>query len=144
MSPELDALICRSFPNLYRDRHAPMTETCMCWGFDVSLGWLALIWNLSAELEKLILALPEEERQHCKASQVKSKFAGLRYYMSSQTEEMDKLIEKFEDASYKICEDCGCPGEVRRGGWLVTQCDGCWKATQERRAALMVPAPIIT
>lgn len=34
MSPELDKKLVAAFPLLYLDRNAPMTDTCMCWGFE--------------------------------------------------------------------------------------------------------------
>lgn len=57
------------------------------------------------------------------ASQVKSKYAGLRFYMHASTEEMDKLIEQAETLSSTICETCGAPGTVQRGGWLYVACE---------------------
>ena len=43
MLPELDQKLCEKFPKIFRDRNAPMTETCMCWGLDVNNGWYDLI-----------------------------------------------------------------------------------------------------
>lgn len=48
----------------------------------------------------------------CRASQVKEKFGTLRFYMTSQTPEMDKIIEKACRKSAKTCEECGKPGKV--------------------------------
>lgn len=63
-----------------------------------------------------------------RAAQVKEKFAGLRFYMTSETEEMSKLIDKAEAASYKICDRCGGPGETLRAGmWLHASCETCMK-----------------
>lgn len=123
MDKKLDDQLVEECPNLYRDRHGSPQETCMCWGFDVGDGWFPLIYDLSVKLEKLILELPEEEREHCKASQVKEKFGGLRFYMDGATEEMLKLISDAETLSYQICEDCGAKGERRGGGWIKVLCD---------------------
>ena len=60
-----------------------------------------------------------------KASQVKEKYGTLRFYMTTSTDEMDKLIDEAEAASATICEDCGAPGETRGGGWIRTLCDVC-------------------
>lgn len=123
MDQELDDKLVGEFPNLYRDRHASMQVTCMCWGFDVGDGWFDMIYDLSVKLEKLILELPEDVRQECKASQVKEKFGGLRFYMDGATEEMHSLIREAETLSYHICETCGKNGGLRKGGWLKVLCD---------------------
>ncbi len=125
MDQELDDLLCKKFPNLYRDRDASMRETCMCWGFDVGNGWFQLIYDLSEKLETLILQIPEEDRKYCCASQVKEKYATLRFYMTTYTDEIDKLIEEAEHKSAKICEVCGAPGKIRVTGynWLYTSCE---------------------
>lgn len=31
MNRELDELLRQRYPSIFRDRHAPMTDTCMCW-----------------------------------------------------------------------------------------------------------------
>ena len=123
MDQELDDRLVGEFPNLYRDRHASMQVTCMCWGFDVGDGWFDMIYDLSVKIEKLILELPEEARPECKASQVKEKFGGLRFYMDGATDEMRTLIRDAESLSYHICETCGKSGGLRKGGWLKVLCD---------------------
>lgn len=61
---------------------------------------------------------------HPCASQVKEKFAGLCFYMTSSTNEMQKLIDEAEKKSYHICEECGADGEVRNDcNWLTTLCE---------------------
>ena len=57
--------------------------------------------------------------------QIKEKFGGLRFYIGCGTQEMFDLIEDAEDKSITICEECGRPGTLRNGGWLVTRCDDC-------------------
>lgn len=60
-----------------------------------------------------------------KAVQVKEKFGQLRLYMNYYVKEIEELITEAEVKSGKTCEDCGTPGELREGGWLVTLCDNC-------------------
>jgi hypothetical protein len=89
-------------------------------------GWFQIIYDLSLKLEALILAIPdEEERVKYRAMQVKEKFGTLRFYMTAETEEMDKLIDEAESASVKTCEYCGQPGSLRTKGWCFTLCDKC-------------------
>ena len=51
MKQEFDELLCKQYPKIFRDRHAPMTETCMCWGFDVGDGWFNIINQLCANIQ---------------------------------------------------------------------------------------------
>lgn len=65
---------------------------------------------------------------HPCAIQVKSKLAGLRFYMTSGTDEMYKLIHDAEEKSYHICEVCGAGGKLRDDRyWIETLCDNCEK-----------------
>lgn len=127
MNKELDAKLVAEFPNLYKDRHGDMKKTCMCWGIECGDGWYNLIRDLSAFLEdEITKTFPEDIREHCKASQVKSKFGQLRFDMAMSTHEMNEAIEKACDLSAKTCETCGKPGSARSNyGWISTSCDEC-------------------
>ena len=43
MRRELDEELCRKYPLIFKNRNAPMTETCMCWGFECGDGWFNII-----------------------------------------------------------------------------------------------------
>ncbi len=124
MRKDLDEALVRDFPNLYRDRHADMTQTCMCWGFPGD-GWEPLIRRLSEKLEAMILQLPEDQRDGCCASQVKEKFGGLRFYMSAYVPAISELIDAAEAESLVTCESCGAPGTVAGKSWIKCLCDAC-------------------
>ena len=63
---------------------------------------------------------------HSRASQVKEKFGGLRFYMTTGTDEMLDLIEEAEEASYKTCEECGSQDATQNSnGWIRTLCEPC-------------------
>lgn len=126
MKKELDDKLVQEFPNLYADRNASMQVTCMCWGFPGD-GWFDLIYDLSKKLEFMILLLPEEQRKEMKASQVKEKFGGLRFYMTLYNPEFEALIREAAQKSFHICEECGKPGQLIRAGWLYTACVDCAK-----------------
>lgn len=96
------------------------------WGrwISCSRGWYPLIARLDAQLA----ALDPEYTVH----QVKGKFGGLRFSMSSEAdpdvqEEMYALIDEAEQASERICEICGSDGELSRSasGWYQTLCASC-------------------
>lgn len=126
MSPELDEKLCHKYPLLYRDRHASMRSTCMCWGFGVGDGWYKLLNRLSKKLERLIEQVPSKDRKHCKASQVKEKYGGLRFYMTASTDEMEEAIKVAEKESFRTCESCGEPGALKVDcGWVTVRCGSC-------------------
>src|SRR6266403_3892355 len=52
MNSELTQRLVKRFPVLYQDYHSPMTQTCMCWGFDHGDGWFEIIWQLSLAIEE--------------------------------------------------------------------------------------------
>jgi hypothetical protein len=52
MNAELTQKLVKRFPVLYQDYDSPMTQTCMCWGFDHSDGWFEIIWQLSLAIEE--------------------------------------------------------------------------------------------
>jgi hypothetical protein len=51
MKKELDGHLCKKYPKIFRDRHASMQTTCMCWGFDVDDGWYNIINMLCANIQ---------------------------------------------------------------------------------------------
>ena len=127
LSLDQDKYLCANYLNLYRDPK-PM------WGFEVGPGWFDLINDVSAKLEALILTEPEGQRENYRASQVKSKFGGLRLYMSSSTPEMDAAIAIAEGLSYETCEECGAPGTSKGSiGWVWTFCQRCRSAYNASR-----------
>lgn len=129
MKQELDEALVRDFPYLFADRHSDMRTTAMCWGFECSDGWEPIIRELAEKLEPICKSEAEKMIDEDKklygwprASQVKEKYAGLRFYMTSATEDMCKYIQEAEEKSEVTCETCGEPGEIRGRGWLYTAC----------------------
>ena len=96
----------------YTDRE-PITN---CGFFEIGDGWFPLIKELIEDLISL-----GWDKQTC---QVKEKFGGLRFYINTGSDEIFDRISKAEEDSYKICEKCGKPGELRNDiGWYRTLCD---------------------
>ena len=124
MKKELDEKLCKDFPLLYRDQHGDSRKTAMCFGFQVDDGWYDLIYKLSGSLENIITGMKvDNDSSLPRATTVKEKFGGLRFYVSPTTDQIHAIISKAESESYKICERCGEPGTFRRFKWLVTLCD---------------------
>jgi hypothetical protein len=55
----------------------------------------------------------------------------LRFYTGAISDEMFDRIGKAEEESFKTCEMCGEPGQVRGTAWLMTRCDKCWDKEKE-------------
>lgn len=67
-----DKALCAMFPKLYKQRHASMQETCMCWGFEVGLGWMGIIEALSANIQHHI---NQQRGQRAKALKYRRAYA---------------------------------------------------------------------
>jgi len=84
--------------------------------FAVGEGWFPIIKDLIVDLIAL-----GWDKQTC---QVKEKFGGLRFYINAGSDEIFNRISEAEKQSYKTCEVCGEPGELRTDiGWYWTFCD---------------------
>ena len=77
MKKELDALLCSRYPLIFADRHAPMTQSCMYWGFSCGDGWFDLIDTLCARLQ---FATDHNKAPQVVATQVKEKWGMLCFY----------------------------------------------------------------
>ncbi|MFW6130502.1 MAG: hypothetical protein ACOC56_04890 [Atribacterota bacterium] len=117
MRVELEEKLVRKFPILYRDYGGSPQKTCMAFGFECGDGWFDLIEDLS---EKIIRLDPDAY-----ALCVKEKFGGLRFDVSSSSEEVGQIIHQACRKSFQICEKCGKSGKFRHNGWLRTLCDYC-------------------
>lgn len=131
---EFEAKLVKEFPNLYANMYGDMRHTCMSWGIDSGPGWYDLIYDLSSNLEKIIINLPEEGRKNYKAEQIKQKFAELRFYMTSETEEISKLIGEAEKKSRTTCEVCGQPGECVGNFWMYVACKDHTKDKDKKKS----------
>ena len=90
-------------------------------GADCPDGWKNLVLDL---LDKL--------KGKCKIAQIKEKFGLLVVYTDpistdqagfDAVNEADKLIDEAQEASSKICEVCGAPGNRGSDGWITVLCE---------------------
>ena len=51
MKKELDEALVAKYPKIFKYRHAPMTHTAMCWGFECGSGWFHIIDALCANIQ---------------------------------------------------------------------------------------------
>ena len=88
----------------------------------VGKGWAGLIDK--------IFDVADSAGRPMTVQQVKEKFGGLRFYFSAPSIVFDKIYDVSmlaEAESFKTCEACGEPGELRTrpntGGWVYTACE---------------------
>jgi len=86
--------------------------------FSVNDGWLQLLKDMIEEL-----VANGWDKQIC---DVKEKFGGLRFYTNAVNSKCQDIVSKYESLSFKTCETCGEPGEVRPSAWILTLCDKCY------------------
>jgi hypothetical protein len=151
MNKKLEHALCVKYPEIFRDKNAPMQQTAMFWGFECQDGWYALIDGLCEHLMRPVnqareavghaeivdsvsdnaakyrAKLAELETQIPVAMQVKEKFGTLRFYAYNCNDTQEMIIEFAESLSARICEDCGATQTVKtyREGWHRTLCDAC-------------------
>ena len=142
---------------LYCTKDLPMTQTCMCWGWECGSGWFNVLHEASCKLEALNLIYYPKYKVRIQADQVKEKFGTLRFYFSvicedaERTKEQevimtamnswaDEIVRWAEDECYKTCEECGHQiGEnwsprCETLGWITYICDTC----AEKRGTLYI------
>ena len=54
MDQAKDKYLCETYPKLFVERHLPMTETCMCWGFEHGDGWFHIVDSLCGAIQNHI------------------------------------------------------------------------------------------
>lgn len=92
-------------------------------GIECGIGWYDLISQLSADIQQHVdqTGVPQVV-----ATQVKEKFAGLRFYHLGGDEAIDDMISAAREQSLTICEICGEPGTLHGNPpkrWYRTRCD---------------------
>ena len=78
--------------------------------------------------DKLIDPLIKQcEVEDTEIHQIKEKFGGLRFYVSSTASLLlKKMIDIAEQQSYHVCERCGKEGKLRTDrSWIKTLCEEC-------------------
>jgi len=125
MKQELDEQLCKSYPKMMVNRNLPMTETCMCWGFECGDGWFNILDQLMGEIQHHIDWKNKKEAVVAQVTldQVKEKFGTLRFYYTGGDDYIRGMITMAEAMSGVTCEECGAPGQRSGGGWITTLCE---------------------
>lgn len=84
-------------------------------------GWFGI-------LKDLISSIKQNDKKKgdwvTKATQIKEKFGGLRFYVTGTSDKNWSLIRNAEQKSYGVCEETGSEVEVGvwNNGWVKTMC----------------------
>jgi len=124
MKRELDEYLCKVYPKMMVNRNKPMTETCMCWGFECGDGWFPLINQLMSNIQHHLdwKNKDSEVVPQVVLDQVKEKFGTLRFYYQGGDDTISGMVRMAESMSGVTCEECGKPGTQTSGGWIKTVC----------------------
>ena len=136
MRQELDKLLCEKYPKMMVNRNLPMTETCMCWGFECGDGWFNILDQLMGNIQHHIdwKNRKEEVVAQVTLDQVKEKFGTLRFYYSGGDDAIDGMVRMAESMSGVTCEECSAPAQTHGPGWIRTICEPCETKREIERA----------
>lgn len=102
MKQELDDALCAKYPLIFAQRNWDKMDTCMCWGFECGDGWYDLIDSLCRSLQDYLNS--NTDVAQVVATQVKSKFGELRFYVEGGNDVTDWMISFAERISSTIKE----------------------------------------
>ena len=134
MKQELDKLLCERYPKMLVNRHAPETETAMCWGFSCGDGWFNILDQLMGNIQHHIdwnnQNFEKGYKQYKQVpqvtlDQVKEKFGTLRFYYTGGDDYIHGMVTMAESMTAITCEGCGNPGKQGGRGWIRTECRPC-------------------
>jgi hypothetical protein len=121
-----------------------LKNNLMAFGFETGRGWYPLIEDCIRHLEKFTKVSSQKgmlgkfltwlykifKIYDFEITQVKEKYGLLRIYLSSETDKISEIIERYEYLSEHVCEECGKfeTAKIRLShGWYKTLCEECSK-----------------
>jgi hypothetical protein len=137
MDKKLQNKLYKKYPSIFQDRKKSMKETCMCWGLEIPDSWYHLLDSLC---ETIMDIEYNYKNLKVRASQVKEKYATLRFYyniegkLKDKSRSADRIHALLDGALWmathmcsKICFDCGSSLDVTstKKGWIVYLCKKC-------------------
>lgn len=132
MKRDHDEYLCRTYPEIFQDRSAPM-----CWGFECGDGWFKILDLLCSNIQNHIKwnSHADAPIPQVVATQVKEKYGTLSFYYSGGDEYIHGLVSMAKSMSGVTCETCGKPadrGGVEMSGWITTICEPCDQERSQR------------
>lgn len=111
------------YPHLFSD---PGVEDIYC-----DPGWRDLLLALCDTLQSHLNRHPDVAT--VTIAQIKSKFGELHFFYDGGDAYCRGAVDLAAELSLKICEVCGAPGGLVRGGWVSTLCSAHNRNTELRR-----------
>jgi hypothetical protein len=102
--------LCVNYPKIFDDNFY----------FGCGDGWYKLLNTVCRGIQD---SIDHYGYTQFKATQVKEKFGGLRFYGGPTNDIISAWIDCAEIGSLKICETCGEAGSPRGRGYMYTACD---------------------
>jgi len=142
MDEKLELELKAKYPLVFHEMfNSDIRRSCMAGGIECGTGWYGIIEEAASKLEPLIEQWikdnPKPVDDECWsfpcAAQIKQKFAELRFYLNSGTEEMHRIAGEAEAKSHTICEGCGKTGAVKGRGWVYIACEECEAKYEQNR-----------
>lgn len=98
----------------------------------IPIGWrIAFGEKFAADLQEVINKLSEEKRDEIWITDVKEKYGMLRVYFSYYTDELDRVLRKYEKLSTRTCIKCGRQATKISKGYTLPWCDDCAKESYQ-------------
>jgi len=99
MKKQLDEALCAKYPLVFKDRHADMRTTAMCWGLDCGDGWYNII--------DVLCGLLTSDYRHAKThyESIKDKLGKPRWEFDKKIvtqENIDESKAKMEEEAAKV------------------------------------------
>ena len=127
---------CLKYP-FWRAKNVWTGEPCdysFTWYGDIPEGWrIAFGKQLSKDIKKAGKATRKIAGKYIKwkdmlsFQQIKEKWGELCLYASASNE-IQKVLDRYELISSGYCVCCGKPARYRTSGWVSYQCEKCFKA----------------
>ena len=119
MNKELTEKLYEKYPQIFKGKKLPMSQSLVCFGFEYGDGW----YELTEDLCKKLQVIADLGGPQFVASQMKEKFAGLRFYGEQEAPSnaihlpedqvsvlsaiLEDIVSRAESKSYHTCEECG-------------------------------------
>ena len=100
MKQELQESLFKSYPKIFARRHMPKESSAMCYGIQCPDRWYDLIDALCSRIQ----SYADQQGIICEENQIKSKFGGLRFYVTYSDSYIRGLLSMAEMMSLKIKE----------------------------------------
>lgn len=118
MKMELQEQLFKRYPELFKQKDLPMSQTCMCWGIETDDGWYDLIDTMC----ELLTLYCDRHGLEVQFTQIKSKYGTLTADTTGNEGRVERIIDMVECMSEHTCEKCGEWGNTYDDGWVRTLC----------------------